>query len=223
MHVLKASLCADSQQDAYEIHRRWISCPSDESRQLLYGMGEILYTLQMNYYFTRCSILRRRSVLLIFLFNLLTVICHYFKWISHLDQSLAYSVQYRPLILLYTHNYSIKTRDNICRGTRNGGHVVHFHSCPKKCEFSCRIEDFHQRSPAAVLFFSEDFSWPFKLSDRNRTSTQQRWIFWSWEAPIHHPEYTRSTQLTFNWFVRSFVPFTPIFQLIQDDDVSGRF
>lgn len=164
----------------------------------------------MNYYFNRFSTLRRRSRVFIFLFNLLGLICLYFHSIHHLHQSLESSVQCRPLILLYTHNHSVKTRDNICRGTRNGGHVVHFQSCPKKCEFSCRIGDFHQRSPAAVLFFGEDFSWPFQLSDRNRTSTQQRWIFWSWEAPIHHPEYTRSTQLTFNWFVRSLLPFTSI-------------
>ena len=104
------------------------------------------------------------------------------------------------LILLYTHNHSIKTRDNICRGIRNGGHTVHFDKCPKKCEFSCRLEDFKKRSPLALLFFGEDFSWSFKLSDRNRTSYKQRWIFWSWEAPIHHPEYTKS-HLTFNWFV----------------------
>ena len=104
-----------------------------------------------------------------------------------------------PLILLYTHNISVKTRDHICRGGRNGGHVVHFDRCPKKCQFSCRLEDFHRRSPTAVLFFGEDFSWSFRLSDRNRSSLQQRWIFWSWEAPIHHPEYTKAS-LTFNWF-----------------------
>jgi hypothetical protein len=105
-----------------------------------------------------------------------------------------------PLILLYTHNHSIKTRNNICRGTRNGGYIVNFNKCPKKCEFSCRIEDFKQRSPLALLFFGEDFYWSFKLTDQNRTSYQQRWIFWSWEAPINHPEYTKS-RLTFNWFV----------------------
>lgn len=117
-----------------------------------------------------------------------------------------YVYQYRrsspisvPLILLYTYNYSIKTRDHICRGGRNGGHVIHFDRCPRKCQFSCRLEDFHRRSPAAVLFFGEDFSWSFQLSDRNRSSLQQRWIFWSWEAPIHHPEYTKAS-LTFNWF-----------------------
>jgi hypothetical protein len=109
--------------------------------------------------------------------------------------------QSSPLILLYTHNHSIKTRDNICRGIRNGGHIVNFDKCPQKCEFSCRIEDFKQRSPDAVLFFGEDFYWSFKLTDQNRTSYQQRWIFWSWEAPIHHPKYTKS-HLTFNWFVR---------------------
>jgi hypothetical protein len=103
------------------------------------------------------------------------------------------------LILLYTHNYSAKTRDNICRGVRNGGHVVNFDKCPQKCEFSCRLEDFKKRSPQAVLFFSEDFAWSFRITDKNHSSTKQRWIFWSWEAPINHPEYTRSG-LTFNWF-----------------------
>jgi len=104
-----------------------------------------------------------------------------------------------PLILLFTYNRSIKTRNHICRGVRNGGHIVNFDKCPKKCEFSCRLEDFKQRSPHAVLFFSEDFSWSFKLTDQNRSSLKQRWIFWSWEAPINHPEYIKS-QLTFNWF-----------------------
>ncbi len=117
-----------------------------------------------------------------------------------------------PLILLYTHNHSIKTRDNICRGLRNDEHIVNFDKCPKKCEFSCRIEDFHQRSPAALLFFGEDFYWPFKLTDRNRTSFEQRWIFWSWEAPIHHQEYTKSS-LTFNWFVSNFSNLVHLFRL----------
>ena len=105
-----------------------------------------------------------------------------------------------PLILLYTFNRSTKTRDNICRGLRNGGHPVSFAHCPFQCEFSCRIEDFTRRSPLAVLFFGEDFYWPFKITDRNRTSFQQRWIFWSWEAPVYHPEYLKSG-LTFNWLV----------------------
>ncbi len=118
-----------------------------------------------------------------------------------------------PLILLYTHNHSIKTRDNICRGFRNGDHVVHFNKCPKKCEFSCQIEDFHRRSPAAVLFFGEDFFWSFKLTNQNRTSFQQRWIFWSWEAPIHHREYTKS-RLTFNWFVLNIFKFYSLISII---------
>ena len=105
-----------------------------------------------------------------------------------------------PVILLYTYNHSFKTRDNICQGIRNGGHVVNFDKCTKKCKFSCRLEDFNQRSPHAVLFFGEDFQWSFKLTDRNRSSMSQRWIFWSWEAPINHPEYTKSG-LTFNWSV----------------------
>ncbi len=108
-----------------------------------------------------------------------------------------------PLILLYTYNYSVKTRDSICRGVRNGGRVVNFDKCPRKCEFSCRLEDFKQRSPHAVLFFGEDFSWPFRLTNQNRSSAKQRWIFWSWEAPINHPEYTKSG-LTFNWFEKNF-------------------
>ncbi|CAF2074706.1 unnamed protein product [Rotaria magnacalcarata] len=110
---------------------------------------------------------------------------------KHFNQSL-------PLILLYTHNRSHKTRNNICRGTRNGGHVVNFERCPKKCQFSCQLQDFKQRSPLAVLFFGEDFYWPFQLTDQDRLSYKQRWIFWSWEAPINHPEYSRS-RLTFNW------------------------
>ena len=105
-----------------------------------------------------------------------------------------------PLILLYTRNHSSKTRLNICQGYRNGGHLVNFDHCPFKCEFSCRIDDFKRRSPAAVLFFGEDFYWPLPLTDRNRTSFEQRWIFWSWEAPLHHPEYLKSG-LTFNWLV----------------------
>ena len=105
-----------------------------------------------------------------------------------------------PIILLYTFNHSKKTRDNICRGIRNGGHPVNFDYCPLKCEFSCRLQDFHRRETLAVLFFGEDFYWDMKLSDNNRSSYEQRWIFWSWEAPIHHPEYIRS-QLTFNWCV----------------------
>ncbi len=111
-----------------------------------------------------------------------------------------YSNQSIPLILLFTYNRSFKTRDNICRGIRNGGHVINFANCPAKCEFSCRLEDFKQRSPNAVLFFGEDFQWSFKLTDLNRSSMNQRWIFWSWEAPINHPEYTKSG-LTFNWSV----------------------
>ena len=103
-----------------------------------------------------------------------------------------------PLILLYTHNRSHKTREHICKGKRNNGHIVNFDRCPMKCEFSCRLQDFHKRSPAALLFFGEDFYWPFKLSNQDRKSTQQRWIFWSFETPIQHPEYSRS-KLTFNW------------------------
>ena len=160
--------------------------------------------VQMNNYFTHYSTLRRTCLLFIGSVSLLGSIFHCSRSIYSPNRSLQDSLQSQPIILLFTHNHSAKTRENICRGTRNGGHVVHFQSCPKKCEFSCRIEDFHQRSPAALLFFGEDFSWSFKLSDRNRTSTQQRWIFWSWEAPIHHPEYTKSN-LTFNWFAISLV------------------
>jgi hypothetical protein len=127
-------------------------------------------------------------------------VCVYYFFIHDTNIFQRYFNQPVPLILLYTFNHSAKTRNNICRGLRNGGHVVNFDRCPNKCEFSCRIEDFKQRSPLAVLFFGEDFTWSFKLTDRNRTSFQQRWIFWSWEAPIHHPEYTKSG-LTFNWFV----------------------
>ena len=140
--------------------------------------------------------LLRRGIFVIFSMGLLVYVHIHFSLIDHR------MIFYRsfPLILLYTHNHSHKTRDNICRGLRNGGHVINFDKCPMKCEFSCRIDDFHRRSPAAVLFFGEDFSWSFKLTDKNRTSLQQRWIFWSWEAPIHHPEYTKQ-KLTFNWFV----------------------
>lgn len=128
---------------------------------------------------------------LIFLFNI---------WIYLLfQQSETNLPRSFPLIVLYTFNRSVKTRDNICRGVRNGGHVVNFDHCPKKCEFSCRMEDFKKRSPDAVLFFGEDFYWPFKLTDQQRTSPEQRWIFWSWEAPLHHPRYTKSG-LTFNWY-----------------------
>lgn len=89
------------------------------------------------------------------------------RGINALHQRIDHS---RPLILLYTYNHSIKTRENICQGRRNGGHVVNFDHCPFKCEFSCRIEDFQRRSPLAVLFFGEDFYRSFKLTDRNRTS-----------------------------------------------------
>ena len=119
------------------------------------------------------------------------------RGINALQQRIDHS---RPLILLYTHNHSVKTRENICQGRRNGGHLVNFDHCSFKCEFSCRIEDFQRRSPLAVLFFGEDFYWSFKLTDRNRTSFEQRWIFWSSEAPVHHPEYLKSG-LTFNWSV----------------------
>ncbi|CAF4986851.1 unnamed protein product [Rotaria sp. Silwood1] len=139
---------------------------------------------------------RNRVLILLIGFTIST--CIYLVLIGHLHVFQNNPNQSLALILLYTHNHSIKTQDNICRGIRNGDHIVHFDKCPKKCEFSCRIEDFKQRSPLAVLFFGEDFSWPFHLSDENRTSFKQRWIFWSWEAPIHHPEYTKS-HLTFNW------------------------
>ena len=142
-----------------------------------------------------------RHKLLIVLSSFIFSLCVYLFSIRHQSISKYYSNQSVPLILLYTHNYSVKTRDNICRGVRNGGHVVNFDKCPRKCEFSCRLDDFKQRSPHALLFFGEDFSWPFQLSDQNRSSSKQRWIFWSWEAPINHPEYTKS-KLTFNWFAK---------------------
>ncbi|CAF1259618.1 unnamed protein product [Rotaria sordida] len=139
---------------------------------------------------------RNRVFTLLFGFTIYT--CIYLFLIGHLNIFRYNSNQSLALILLYTHNHSIKTRDNICRGIRNGGHIVHFDRCPKKCEFSCLIEDFKERSPSAILFFAEDFYWSFHLSNQNRTSFKQRWIFWSWEAPIHHPKYTKS-HLTFNW------------------------
>ena len=145
-----------------------------------------------------------RTVYCILLIGFIIHACTYLFLKEHKNVFRTDSKQLLPLILLYTHNHSIKTRDNICRGLRNGGHVVNFNNCPKKCEFSCRIADFKQRSPHALLFFGEDFSWSFGLTDKNRTSSQQRWIFWSWEAPIHHQEYTKS-RLTFNWFVRTFI------------------
>ncbi|UJR25699.1 hypothetical protein I4U23_007050 [Adineta vaga] len=127
-------------------------------------------------------------IILIFYLYLFPSIRSYYQ---NLNQSL-------PLILLFTYNHSIKTRSNICQGTRNGGHIVNFDRCPMKCEFSCQINDFKQRSPHAVLFFGEDFTWSFKITNQNRSSSNQRWVFWSWEAPIHHQEYTQS-RLTFNW------------------------
>ncbi|CAF3320249.1 unnamed protein product [Rotaria sp. Silwood2] len=132
------------------------------------------------------------------IFIIIIVFIYYFYFYQSL---LFYNKHFNPslpLILLYTHNRSAKTRNHICKGIRNGGHVVNFEKCPKKCEFSCQIKDFKQRSPLAVLFFGEDFYWSFKLTDQNRSSFKERWIFWSWEAPINHPEYTRS-RLTFNW------------------------
>ncbi|CAF0726358.1 unnamed protein product [Rotaria sp. Silwood1] len=143
------------------------------------------------------------------IFVIITVCIFYFyfhqsllSYYKNFNQSLFFYYknfnQSSLLILLYTHNRSIKTRNNICKGSRNGGHVVNFEKCPKKCEFSCQIEDFKRRSPRAVLFFGEDFYWSFKLTDQDRSSFKQRWIFWSWEAPINHPEYTQS-RLTFNW------------------------
>lgn len=102
-----------------------------------------------------------------------------------------------PIIVLFTYNRSVKTREHICKGHRNDGHVVNFDHCPKKCRFSCRMQDFNE-SASAILFFGEDFYWSFKITDRNRTSSKQRWIFWSWESPIQHPEYIRSG-LSFNW------------------------
>ncbi|CAF1363126.1 unnamed protein product, partial [Didymodactylos carnosus] len=109
-----------------------------------------------------------------------------------------YSIRFvanKPLILLYTHNFSIKTRDNICKG-KKGSHLVNFDYCPYKCDFSCQLKDFNRST--VVLFFGEDFSWPFQLTNNNRTSANQIWVFWSWEAPIQHPEYTKSG-LSFNW------------------------
>lgn len=108
-----------------------------------------------------------------------------------------------PVILLYTHNRSKKTEMNICRGIRNAGRLVNFDKCPSKCRFSCRLEDLHHSSTRVVLFFGEDFYWPFKISDKNRSSTKQRWVFWSWESYAHHPEYSKSG-LTFNWFALLF-------------------
>lgn len=134
--------------------------------------------------------MRKRKFFLIFI--IITSISYF-----SLNQT---QTEWVPLILLFTYNRSFKTRENICQGRQNGGQVVSFQHCPKTCEFSCRLQDFQERSPAAVLFFGEDFYWPFKLTDKNRSSRQQRWIFWSWEAPIYHPEYIRSS-LTFNWSV----------------------
>lgn len=142
----------------------------------------------------RYILIQRKSIFILFLLLLINL------WIYHLfQQSEVKLSRSLPLIVLYTFNRSIKTQENICRGAKNGGHVVNFDHCPKKCQFSCRMEDFQKRSPEAVLFFGEDFYWPLKLTDQQRTSPNQRWIFWSWEAPIHHPEYTKSG-LTFNWY-----------------------
>lgn len=142
----------------------------------------------------RCLLIQRK-LLLFFLLIFLLNTWIYFTF--HQPQLIL--PRSLPLIVLYTFNHSIKTREYICRGTKNGGHVVHFDHCPKKCQFSCQMEDFRKRSPNAVLFFGEDFYWSFQLTDRYRRSPQQRWIFWSWEAPIHHREYTKSG-LTFNWY-----------------------
>jgi hypothetical protein len=148
---------------------------------------------------------RLLSILCIWKNKVVIIIIIVFFIHFYIYQSLIFSYknlnQSLPLILLYTYNHSIKTKDHICRGIRNGEHIINFDKCSKKCEFSCRLEDFYQRSPHAVLFFGEDFSWPFKLTNQNRLSLKQRWIFWSWEAPINHPEYTRSG-LTFNWFAK---------------------
>ena len=143
----------------------------------------------------RCLLIQRKLLLIVTLIFLLNTWIHF-----NFHQNEPTVSRPLPLIVLYTFNRSVKTRDNICRGVRNGGHVVHFDHCPKKCQFSCQMEDFRQRSPEAVLFFGEDFYWPFRLTDQDRTSSQQRWIFWSWEAPIHHQEYTKSG-LTFNWYL----------------------
>ena len=142
--------------------------------------------------------LSRRTFLLCFVVSVINMVGFHWSIGVTLRVRMNRTDDVQPLILLYTHNHSRKTENNICRGLRNENHLVHFDACPKKCRFSCRREDFHRPETLAVLFFGEDFYWSFRLSDRNRTSFDQRWIFWSWEAPIHHPEYTRSS-LTFNW------------------------
>lgn len=140
----------------------------------------------------------RQIFLLVIIVSVISIVEFYLMIQKSLTIEVNRKDDVQPLILLFTHNHSRKTRDHICRGLRNENHLVNFDACPKKCQFSCRREDFHRRETLAVLFFGEDFYWPFQLSDRNRTSFDQRWIFWSWEAPVHHPEYTK-TSLTFNW------------------------
>lgn len=152
----------------------------------------------------------RRKIPLIAVLGTIFNGCAYMLLMGHISIVPYKFRQPLPLILLYTHNRTAKTRDNICRGISNGGHVVNFDRCPKKCEFSCRINDFKNRSPQAILFFGEDFYWPFPISDINRISTKQRWIFWSWEAPIHHHEYTKR-KLKFNWYVRNGLNFDNLY------------
>lgn len=140
----------------------------------------------------------QRNFFFLIILSVISIISFYLSIRTNSRFESLSTIDFQPIILLYTHNHSRKTRDHICRGLRNENHPINFDSCPKKCEFSCRQNDFHRRETLAILFFGEDFYWSFRLTDRNRTSFDQRWIFWSWEAPINHPEYTK-TSLTFNW------------------------
>ena len=69
-----------------------------------------------------------RNIFLLFLIGFLTHVGVYFTSIDYENIFRYDSKQFLPLILLYTHNRSIKTRDNICRGLRVDVHVAAFNN-----------------------------------------------------------------------------------------------
>lgn len=87
----------------------------------------------------------RQIFLLLIIVSVISIVEFYLMIQKSLTIEVNRKDDVQPLILLFTHNHSRKTRDHICRGLRNENHPVNFDACPKKCQFSCRREDFHRR------------------------------------------------------------------------------